>query len=204
MKKRISIASILGVLFIALAILVKMDIVTPFDDAVYNLVAFEINDIMTNIYKCFTFLGSTVFIIFLCVFFLVISIIFKKKNVGLVIDGVVIISTIVNNVVKIIIRRSRPTVLALVTEKSFSFPSGHTMASVTMYGILMYLVLKSNWSKGKKITLSVILGIIPLLVMLSRIYLGAHFASDVIGGAILSVALLLVEICLIEKKKWLE
>lgn len=203
MKKRISITSILLILFIAITVLIKTDIIVPFDDVIYKLVTFKMNDIITSIFKVFTFLGSTGFIIFLCVFFLVLSIILKKKNVGLIIDGVVIISTIVNNVVKVIIRRARPTVLALVTEKSFSFPSGHTMASTTMYGILLYLVLKSDMKKSYKVTLSIILGILPILVMLSRIYLGAHFASDVIGGYILSVAMLLIETYFIDKKKWI-
>ncbi len=203
MKKRISITSILLILFIAITVLIKTDVIVPFDDAIYKLVTFKMNDIITSIFKVFTFLGSTGFIIFLCVFFLVLSIILKKKNAGLIIDGVVIISTIVNNVVKVIIRRARPTVLALVTEKSFSFPSGHTMASTTMYGILLYLVLKSNMKKSYKVTLAIILGILPILVMLSRIYLGAHFASDVIGGYILSVAMLLIETYFIDKKKWI-
>lgn len=204
MKKRVSIISgLLMLLFIGLIILVKTDLIKPFDEAVYNLVTFRMSTPINNFFKCLTFLGSTGFIIFLCCFFLVLSLIYKKKKIGFVIDGVVIISTIINNLVKIIIRRSRPAVLALVTETSYSFPSGHTMAATTMYGILLYLVLKSNFKKSTKIILSIVLGILPILVMVSRIYLGAHFASDVLGGYILSIALLLIEVYFIDKKKWI-
>lgn len=202
MKKRISIASILLVLFISLIVLIKTDKIVPFDDAIYQIVTFKMNETLNTIFKILTFLGSTAFIVFLCIFFLVLFIILKKKNIGLIIDVVVIISTILNNVIKVIIRRSRPTVLALVTETSFSFPSGHTMASTTMYGILMYLVLKSNMPKSRKYLLTIVLGIIPILVMISRIYLGAHFASDVIGGYIFAVALLVIETYFIDK--WLK
>ena len=58
--------------------------------------------------------------------------------------------------------------------------------------------------KKYKIILSVIIGIIPILVMLSRIYLGAHFASDVIGACILSTIILLVATNIIEKRGWIK
>jgi len=148
-------------------------------------------------------LGSTEFIILLCAFFLVLFIILKKKNTGLIICGVLIISTLVNNLLKIIIMRERPEVLAFVTEHSFSFPSGHTMASVSMYGILLYITLKSEMKKILKISLSSILTVLPILVALSRVYLGAHFMSDVVGAFIVSIILLLIETYIIDKKKWL-
>lgn len=200
-KKRIIIG--LSILFIFLTILVKMNLVEGIDTFFYNLITFDINDISTNFYKYITFLGSTKFIIFLCIFFLILFIILKRTNSGLIIVGTVIISTIVNNLLKIIIRRERPLVLKFVHEKSFSFPSGHTMAAVTMYGILIYIILKSNMNKKLKITLSIILGMIPILVALSRVYLGAHFISDVVGAIIMSVILLLIETYYIDKKGWL-
>ncbi len=193
----------LSLLFIVLTVLVYLDKVTNFDTMCYNFVAYKVSEdnILTSIYKIFTFLGSTTFIIFLAVFFFVLFLILKKKNYSFIVASSIIISTIVNNVIKIIIRRARPTVLALVTETSYSFPSGHTMASVTMYGILCYLVLRSNLDKKLKITLSIILGIIPFLVGFSRIYLGAHFATDIIGGFLLSTILLLIITSYIDKKK---
>lgn len=204
MKNRKWIIVGLSLLFILLTILIKFNLTDNFDILSYNLVTFKINDIFTNIYKIITFLGSTEFIIFLCVFFLILFILLKKKNTGLVIIGVIIISTIVNNLIKLIIARERPEVLSFVTEHSFSYPSGHTMAAVTMYGILIYIVLKSNMNKKLKISLSVILTIIPLLVALSRVYLGAHFMSDVIGAIIASTILLLIETYYINKFDWLK
>lgn len=203
MKNRKWIILGLTLLFVILTILVKTNLIETFDNYFYNLVTIKVNDTFTNIYKVITFLGSTEFIVSLCVFFLVLFIILKKKNTGLAICGVLIISTLVNNLIKIIVMRERPEVLAFVTEHSYSFPSGHTMASVSMYGFLLYLVLRSNLNQKIRILLSSILTVLPILVALSRVYLGAHFMSDVIGAFIVSIILLLIETYYIDKKKWL-
>ncbi len=199
-NKRILLAILLSILFIILSILVALDKTVAFDNYVYHLVTIKMSDFLTNLNHFFTFLGSTIFIVFLSIVLVIFFFIKKKKNCSFIIALVIILSTIVNNVVKIIIRRKRPTVLALVVEKSFSFPSGHTMASVSLYGILIYLVSKSNLNKKIKVSLITFLILIPLLVALSRIYLGAHFATDVIGAMLLSSILLLLECHYIDKK----
>ena len=203
MKNRKWLILALSIVFIILTILVKLNMLTSFDNVFYNLIAFDINDLLINIYKLITFLGSTLFIISMCVFFLILFIILKKKNHGLIVTSVVIISTLINNLIKIIIARERPNVISFVTEHSYSFPSGHTMAATTLYGILIYFVLKSNMNKKLKIALSVVLGLLPVLVAFSRVYLGAHFMSDVIGAIIMSTILLLIETYVIDKKKWI-
>ena len=198
MKNRKIVIFILITLFIILAILAKLDLLSSIDNYVYNL--FTISDLNTKIFKAITFLGSTLFIVLLCVFFFFLFIILKKKNYSYIIASTLIISTILNNVIKVVIRRERPLVLRLVEESSYSFPSGHMMASVSLYGLLIYLVIKSNFNKTLKIILSIILGIIPIIVGISRIYLGAHFVTDVIGALLCSVTFLLIVIDYIEKK----
>jgi len=190
-------------LFILLTTLISFNLLNGIDNYFYNLVTFKVNDFIINFYKGVTFLGSTEFIIFLVIFFLILFIILKKRNYGYLISIVLIISTVINNVLKLIVRRERPLVLSFVEEHSFSFPSGHTMASVSMYGILLYITLKSEMKKILKISLSSILTVLPILVALSRVYLGAHFMSDVVGAFIVSIILLLIETYIIDKKKWL-
>lgn len=158
------------------------------------------NDTTTNIYKVITFFGSTIFMVGLCVLLLVLFIILKKNIYGYIISGTLIFSTIMNNVIKVIIRRERP-IYMLVKETTFSFPSGHTMASVSMYGILIYLINKSNTNKKLKIILSIILGMIPLMVATSRIYLGAHYFSDILGAIMLATIVLLISTKYIKDKK---
>lgn len=198
MKKYLKfiLSAILVVVLIIIMVAIKNGNIIGFDNKIYSIVTSNTNGFLDNLYKVFTFLGSTIFIIGAC---LAILIFVKNKKVAGIIVGSVAISTIVNNVIKIIFRRPRPEVRRLVVEKSFSFPSGHTMAAVTLYGILIFFIMKSKMKKNVKIAISVILGLLPICVAVSRIYLGAHFASDVTGAAVTSTALLLVETYFIEK-----
>jgi len=204
MKNRKWIIIGLTILFIVLSILIKTDLIVTVDNLMYKIITIKMSNVITNIYKFITFLGSTEFILFLCAFFIGLFLFLRKHNKGIIISCVLLISTIVNSVLKIIFGRSRPEeVLKLVIEETYSFPSGHTMAAVSMYGILIYIVLKSNMNKKIKTILSCILGVIPVLVALSRVYLGAHYISDVIGGFLISTILLLIEIYIIDKNDWL-
>jgi undecaprenyl-diphosphatase len=203
MNKRIIGSIILGVLFVILTILIITNNINGFDTSIYKLVTLKMNNIITNIYKVFTFLGSTIFMVSFCTVLFFLFIILKKKNISFILASSLIISTIFNNVIKLIIRRPRPEVLKLVVEKSFSFPSGHTMAAVTMYGMLLFVLLRTNGNKKIKSIIGSILIVLPIIIAISRIYLGAHFASDVIGGAIFSSMLLLIETYIIDKKKWI-
>lgn len=198
-KKNIIII-VLSLLFIVLCILVKLDLLSNIDESVYKFITSNMNDTTTNIYKVITFFGSTIFMVGLCVLLLVLFIILKKNIYGYIISGTLIFSTIMNNVIKVIIRRERP-IYMLVKETTFSFPSGHTMASVSMYGILIYLINKSNTNKKLKIILSIILGMIPLMVATSRIYLGAHYFSDILGAIMLATIVLLISTKYIKDKK---
>lgn len=198
MKKYLNfiLAGILVVALVGIMVLIKNGGIVEFDDGVYNLVTRNTNSFLDNMYKVFTFLASTLFVVSACVVLLVFM---KNKKIAGTIFGSVAISTIVNIVIKSIFRRPRPEVRRLVEEKSFSFPSGHTMAAVTLYGILIFFVMRSKLQKNVKLAISIVLGLLPICVAVSRIYLGAHFASDVIGAAITSTALLLVETYFISK-----
>lgn len=177
------------VLFIVNSVLVVNNKFLKVDESVHNFIIRYSSEITTKAMKIFTFLGSTPFIIGLCFLLFVLFIVFKKKSFAYKCTGVLIISTLINNIVKVIIRRPRPEYITVV-EKTFSYPSGHTMASATLYGFLIYYIWHENFDKNYKILFTIILSIIPILVGISRIYLGAHYFSDVIGGAFLSIAIL--------------
>jgi len=87
-------------------------------------------------------------------------------------------------VLKLVIRRPRPPyAAAFLHHYSWSFPSGHAMGSLIGYGMLAY-VLVVLWIHPRPTQFSVVLGAALLIgaIGLSRLYLGVHYFSDVVGG----------------------
>jgi membrane-associated phospholipid phosphatase len=90
---------------------------------------------------------------------------------------------VLNQILKLIFHRARPFFSdPLLTPANFSFPSGHAMISVIMYGLLAYFLLLGTRNPAGRIAIIVGTIILILLIGLSRIYLGVHFVSDVIAG----------------------
>ena len=185
----IIINSVLGALLIFLIILIKLGLTTAFDTNIYNFWAQFINPNVTKIFKIITFCGSTLFIVGISI---VLFFVLGRKSRGKEYAITIIIATIFSSILKLLIARPRPDVLKLVVENTYSFPSGHTIAITTLCGFLIYLILKEWGSITKigRICLISLLISLALLVMISRIYLGAHFATDIIGGLICSLIVL--------------
>ena len=107
--------------------------------------------------------------------------------------------TLLNNALKIALVRERPE-WRLYTPHGYSYPSGHSMSSLAFYGLIIYLIIKYYKGKGKKIIIG-LLSVLILIIGLSRIYLGVHFFTDVIGAYLFDIGYLIILITLIENKK---
>ncbi len=104
------------------------------------------------------------------------------------IAGFIAIATItVSSVLKIVLRRSRPVnqYVENMLFKTFSFPSGHAAGSLVSYG-LVAIVISYRWPELAIAALATV-AIVIFFIGLSRVYLGAHYASDVIGGWIVGL-----------------
>lgn len=85
--------------------------------------------------------------------------------------------------IKLHYRRIRPDLpWAFVHERSFSFPSGHSVLAIVLYGILAYILLHTFRLAWQRTTVFAACVTLILGIGLSRIYLGAHFPSDVLAG----------------------
>ncbi len=175
-------------IFVFIMIAVINQNTNEFDNFVYQNVSELISFRLTEIMKFITFFGSQGFLI--TVALLLIVFFFKKEKCSFYTSMIVInlmLAVVLNVAVKYVIQRSRPDILRLIDIGGYSFPSGHSMVSMSFFGFLIYLCcinLKTRW----KYLIVSLLSILIMLIGLSRIYLGVHFASDVIGGFCLGIA----------------
>ena len=117
----------------------------------------------------------------------------RKKRLQVPLIANLGISVILNLGLKALFTRPRPVeVRPLVVEAGYSFPSGHSMAAAAFYGFLIYLLWRSNASRKSKRWGTALLVSVIGLVGFSRIYLGVHYLSDVLGGFMVSGFYLLV------------
>ena len=161
--------------------------IQKFDDTIYNVISKIISNPLTIFFKIITTLGSGYAVIPICI----ISIIcfWKKKEARYIAVNLITIF-FSNQLLKRIVERPRPEGFRIVEELGYSFPSGHSMVSMAFYGFFVYLIYKKVKNKNIKwISISLIMLLI-LLIGISRIYLGVHYASDVLAGFVLSIAYL--------------
>ncbi len=156
----------------------------------YNFISkYLIHNSLTPIVKGITFFGG---IIWLLILTIILVIFIKNKKIKILICSNLVIITLLNQVLKFILERPRPTEYRIINETGYSFPSGHSMVSMAFYGFLIYLIYK--YVKNKYLKIFSICGMSLLIVMIgiSRIYLGVHYTSDVIGGFLISISYLIV------------
>lgn len=193
---------ILSCIFIIWTILVVTNSLTLFDDKIYQFIISFQNETLTSIMKVITSFANPLTIVSLCLASLL-SLIWKyKASIYLII--VTIISTVFNFLTKNIVLRNRPDHSRLIEETGYSFPSGHAMGSIAFYGFIIFLLSKSKINKNLKIFLSIIIGLTIFLIGISRIYVGVHYPSDIIGGFLLGYIILISSIEFLTKKGYLK
>lgn len=157
------------------------------------------NDFLTPIFKFITHLGDEGYVWIAIAILLVF--IKKYRKVGFMVGGSLLGSLLFNNIIlKNIVARPRPyrmmeALTILIPEPGeFSFPSGHTSSSFAA-GVVLYLMLP------KKYGIPVM--ILAFLIGISRLYVGVHYPTDVLGGMVMGTVLAVVTVKiteLIEKK----
>jgi undecaprenyl-diphosphatase len=158
---------------------------TKYDQAAHNFALSLRTPGATQFFTIITHLGDRFAYIGFIVAFALFSYL-KKRTWKSVVQPVLVLllSQLSNMVLKRVINRSRPALEHLVSVNTLSYPSGHSMAAMAFYGFFVYLCLQSDLSRlWKWITVTMLVSLI-ILVGLSRIYLGVHFASDVLAGFI--------------------
>lgn len=180
--------------------LINQDSLIQSDLRLINLVQIFRTPVFNNLMLFITYLGKWQIVFFGVIVIGAIFLIFRKGHYLTVLIISVLGGEVFVWIVKNLIERPRPPLInALAPEKSFSFPSGHSFIAFSFYGLLTYFLFRKARGKVLK-TLSIVSGaIIIIAIGFSRIYLGAHWPSDVLasfvsGAAWLSVLITALEI----------
>jgi undecaprenyl-diphosphatase len=170
-----------------------------FDQKVIDTVQSFSSPVMDGLMLLITDMGSK----FMLGLLLVISMIWlfmKRKDVwGMRIYFITVVGGgLLNLLLKNFFDRERPNINIMIEASGFSFPSGHSMGSMTYYGFLIYLILRSKRKPLSKLGLGILLCLVILLIGISRIYLGVHYPSDVLVGFVAGSVWLILCISLLE------
>ncbi|KRL80576.1 phosphatase PAP2 family protein [Lactobacillus ultunensis] len=186
-------ASIFVVIYAAWAMLVSSSsqFIHSFDNAVIGIVC---NTNPTNVAfaKTFTNLGNTSVITIETIILFIILIVFKQYSYAFFTAGVMICANGYNWIIKHAVERHRPFVQHLVYADGYSFPSGHSVGSAALCGVLIVLTILLIKSKFWKTLLIIIWTLFPLMIGYTRIFVHVHYPSDVFGGWIEGITFVLL------------
>ena len=156
----------------------------------YNIISEHlITERVTPVAKIITQFGGAMILTSIAIILLILI---KDRKIGILIWINLIISTLLNQILKHIVQRPRPIEFRIIDESGYSFPSGHSMVSTAFYGFLIYLIYKNVKNKYLRNSLMIILSILIILIGTSRIYLGVHYTSNVIAGFLISISYLII------------
>ena len=167
-------------LFALLAVCVTAGITVNFEGWVYSEAMERMSPLLTDFMKVITHLGDLALVIILCLLLFLIP--KSRKTIALPVSVTVILSAVLNVILKNIFARARPDILQLINETSYSFPSGHAMINASLYTMLTILIFRFIKNTPRRIALSAACITLTVTIGFSRIYLGVHYLGDVVGG----------------------
>lgn len=181
------------VCFILIAVLVKLDKVSTFDRNIIHVVQSAESPVLTILAKGLSFIGSFRMVLGISILTMALLYIGFKKRLELILFlWVGLGSQLLNILMKLWFHRERPDFNRLIDVVGYSFPSGHSMAAFSLYGLIAYLLWWHFPYSHQRIFIILFAVIMTLSIGFSRIYLGVHYPSDVIGGYAASGAWLML------------
>lgn len=142
--------------------------------------------IVTNIMVFITNLGNPIAVFLISVVIFIALLLKKKTKEEYLFAGGLLACALVNPLIKNIVKLPRP--VGSIAETGYSFTSGHAAFSTTFVLLLLYILLPSINKKYRAVVTFAGL-LIAFLIGMSRLYLGVHYATDVIGGFVLGAVI---------------
>ena len=184
-KKRKNIliaAGVLGlIIFCIVAYFIFSGAAEEFDDSIRFYIYGHRSAALNKVVIAITYSGN-----WQAVTLIVLSLLISNKtrrSIGIPLAITSVSSTLIYKGVKHIFERPRPDLIYRIIEQGgFSFPSGHSMNSLVCYGMLIYLVRRHCKNENIKNAITIIFGALIPLIAISRIYVGVHYPTDILGG----------------------
>lgn len=199
-NRSIILLSILAIIFFIIGFVVRDSAEgILFDKYILEQIHNNRNPMGFKIMKLISFIGSEKFL-FPVVGMLIIYMLIKKKYY---ISKILLInslgSSILNNLFKQIFSRTRPLEFMQVKQGGLSYPSGHSMVTMSLYLSIAYILSKDIEDLNKKRKIYICSIIYIFLMGISRLYLGVHWPTDIIGGYIMGYILYYLSIKILKE-----
>lgn len=155
------------------------------DRPVVRFMALHRDPALTTFMKAVTFLGGSVFVtVTLAIVAVVAYLRTRSPRWPAFLSATIVGSIALDNIVKVLVSRPGPSFHPLVHPYGRSFPSGHSVAAAALCGSVAFVLTRSmQWRSA--VWLWAIAVFVALLIAVSRVYLGAHWPTDVIAGLVL-------------------
>lgn len=183
---RTIVTSVCVVIFVWLLQELNEGTIMKLDAGAYWLIVEHLRfDWLTPIMEGFTDLATPIVILAMLVVFAAFA---PGKRPGACAAVNLACVTGLNLLLKNIVQRPRPDGFRLVAESGYSFPSGHSMVAMAFFGLFAWFVWHYEKDRVQRFWWCLAFALLVVMVGLSRIYLGVHYASDVLAGFCVSMA----------------
>lgn len=191
-------------LFVILGYVVKFypEQLVTLDSSVQTAIRGDLPETLTLIFRGITRLIDLPIVISWAIILIAIFYLKKWKTESLLVAGNLGLAGILIVSLKHLYQRPRPDILHLVEEKGFSFPSGHSLAVTLLIGSLIIILGQRVENTTTKLALQGLLGLYLVSVLVSRVYLGVHYPSDVLASLSLGLGILFIEFPFYDKLRF--
>ncbi|MCL2632583.1 MAG: phosphatase PAP2 family protein [Coriobacteriia bacterium] len=187
--KRVVLVALPVILFGIIGFGLYAEIAVLFEHWVYYESTEHMSPALTFCVKAVTFFGSPLAVVAVCLALFIIPV--TRANYALPASLSAFVAACLSAALKQFFARPRPELLRLTGETNYSFPSGHAMITMALFSAIMLLAWKYMKTHEDRLVTTVPIVALITAVGLSRVYLGAHFITDVVAGWCLGLAVAL-------------
>lgn len=189
-----------GSLFMIISYFIQNENISHFDLSIIEFIQGFEAPWLTTFFKAFTWIGSAYGVIPITIVVCII-LFFRMRYYGqALLFAFSMVGTILfNEILKQFFKRQRPEIYRIMDIGGFSFPSGHAMMAFSLYGMIVYVCWRHVRTTSSRLILVSFAAFMAFSIAISRIYVGVHFPSDIIGGIAASTFFLTIVISIYER-----